>query len=158
VWVHGVDKSFQQKQEAPEDIGKQTKEPLQPVNGCEAEEIARQKAEVENVRRKVEETMRNAGDGTMRKWKARLQNHVDAEARAAKFEAEEKDATSKAEAAEREAKAAKVVLLEATSGLEKVAASEVVHAAWSTVRKAGYEARCAREQAVNAAREARSWG
>jgi hypothetical protein len=158
VWVHGVDKSFQQKQGAPEDIRKQTKEPPQPVDDCEAEEIARGKAEVENVRRKVEEAIRNAADnGTMRSWEAEVRKHVDAEARAAKFEAEAEDAKCKAEAAEREAKAARVVLREATSGLEKVAAGKVVRAASSRASYARDAADCARAQAANAAREAQSW-
>jgi hypothetical protein len=157
VWVHGVDKSFQQKQGAPEDIEKQTEEPPQPVDDCQAEEIAGRKAEVESVRRKVEDAIRNATYSGRRRWEAEVQKHVDAEARAAKFEAQAEDAKCRAEAAEREAEAARVVVLEVTSGLEKAAAGEVVRAACNTASNARYEADCARIEAARAAREARSW-
>jgi hypothetical protein len=158
VWVYGVDKNFQQKQGAPEDIGKQTEEPPQPVDDYQAEEIARRKAEVENVRRKVEEAIRNAADnGTMQKWEAEVQKHVDAEARAAKFEAEAEKQKCKAEAAEREAEAARVVVLEAASGLEKAAASEMLHEACNRARFARDKAVRARAGAESAARQARSW-
>ena len=158
MWVHGVDKNFQQKQGAPGDIGKQTEEPPQPVDDCQAEEIARRKAEVENVRRKVEEEIRQAtNNGNLWRWEANVQKHVDAEARAARFEAEAEDAKCKAEAAEREAEAARVVVLEAASGLEKVAAGEIARLACNTATNARYVADCARTRAANAAREAQSW-
>jgi hypothetical protein len=76
------------------------------MDGCQAEEIAKQKAEVENVRRKVGEAIRNAAGTEMRRLEAEVQKHVDAEARAAKLEAEAEDAKCKAEAKEREADAA----------------------------------------------------
>jgi hypothetical protein len=154
VWVNGVDKGFQQKQGAPEDIGKQTEELSQPMDDCLAEEIARRKAEVENVRRKVEEVMHDAGDRTMTKWKAEVQERADEEERAAELKAKAEVAKCNAEAAEREAEAARVVVLEAVSGLEKAAASEIVRAACSTARRAKLSADNAREAAKMAAKKA----
>jgi hypothetical protein len=128
------------------------------VDDCQAEKIARRKAEIENVRRKVEEEIRKArGSVKMRLWEAEVQKHVDAEARAARFEAEAEDAECEAEAAEREAEAARVVVLEAASRLEKVAAGEVARAACNTSRDARYGAACARDKAAKAAIKARSW-
>jgi hypothetical protein len=54
------DKCFQEKQAGPEDVSKQTEEPPQPVDDCQAEEITRRKAEV--VRSKVEEAIRGLTD------------------------------------------------------------------------------------------------
>jgi membrane protein involved in colicin uptake len=167
VWVNGVDKSFQEKQGAPENIGEQTEEPPQPMDDCQAKEIAMRKAEVENMRRKVEEAMRNADNRTMMKWKAEAKRRAEAEARAAelkaKAEAEAEDAKRKAEAAEREAEAAEreaeavnVVVLEAVSGLEKAAASEVASAASRTASKARYMADGAAD-AAKAAAKATPW-
>jgi len=156
--VNGVDQSFQQKQGTPEDIGKQTEELPQPMDDCQAEEIARRKAEVENVRRKVEEAMRNASNGTMKRWKAKVQERAVDEARAAELEAKAEDAKCGAEAAEHEAEAAGVVVLEAVSGLEKAAASEVARAACRTAGEARHMANDARRAAKDAARTAaRSW-
>jgi hypothetical protein len=156
--VNGVDKDVQEKQGAPEDTSKQTEEPPQPVDDCQAEEIARRKAEVENVRRKVEGVIRNAVyNGAKLRLEAEVRKHADAEARAAKCEAQAEDATCRAEAAEREAVAARVVVLEAAPGLEKAAASEVARAACNTGYNARREADRARVEAARAAREARSW-
>ena len=156
--VNGIDQSFQQKQGAPEDIGKRTKEFPQSMNDCQAEEIARQEAEIENVQRKVEEAIRNANDGKMRKWKTEVQERAVVEARAAEFKAKAEEAKCKAEAAEREAEAARVVVLQTVSGLEKAAASEVARAACSTATSARYWANDARFKAAEAARKAaRSW-
>ena len=152
--MNGVDQSFQQKQGAPEDIGKQTEELPQPMDDCQAEEIARRKAEVENVRRNVEEAMRNATNGTIARWNAEVQERAAEGARVAEFEAQAEDAMCKAEAAEREAEAARVVVLEAVSGLEKAAASEVARAARITASNEGKRAYSAR---LKARRATRSW-
>ena len=153
--MDGVDKSFQQKQGAPESIaGKQTEQPPQPMDDCQAEEIARRKDEVENVRRKVEEAMRTAGAQKRMKWKAEVDKRVAEEVKAAGLEARAKDAESKAEAAEREAEAARVVVLETELGLEKAAASEVAREACATAKSARSEADNATLWAANAARKA----
>ena len=154
MWVVGVDKSFQQKQGAPEDMGKQTEEPPQPMDDCQAEEIARREAEVENVRRKVEEAMRNADNQKMWGWEAEVQQRVNEEARAAELEAKAEDAKRKAEAADREAEATRVVVLEAVSGLEKVVAKEVLREALTTAYNAKNEADTASRLAATAARKA----
>jgi hypothetical protein len=159
MWVNSVDQSFQQKQGVPEDIGKQTEELPQLMDDCEAEEIARRKAEVENVRRKVEEAIRKVDDnGTMWMWKAEVKKRAAEEARAAELEAKAEDAKCKAEAAEREAEAARVVVLEAVPGLEKMAASEVARAACGAARDARFMADNARVEATDAAgTAARLW-
>jgi hypothetical protein len=127
------------------------------MDDCEAEEIARRKAEVENVRRKVEEAMQKANyNGSMWKWEAEAEERAAEEARAAELEAKAEDATCKAEAAEREAEAARVVVLEAVSGLEKAAASEVVRAARKTASEAWHVVDRARAGA-EAARRAALW-
>jgi hypothetical protein len=143
--VNGVDKSFQQKQGAPDDIGKQTEEPPQLMSDSQAEEVARRRAEVENMRRKVEETMRKAGKKTKSRWSAEVQKRVDEdwEARVAELEAEAEDAKCKAEVA-------KFVVLEA-SGLEKAAASDVARAACRTASEARYMVELARVEAEEAA-------
>ena len=150
MWVNEADKRFQKIQGAPEDIDKQTEEP----GDCEAEEIARRKAEVENVRRKVEEAIRNAGYGKMNQWQAEVKRRVDEKARAAELEVKAEDAKCRAEAAGREAEAARVVVLEAVSDLEKAAASETAHAAYKEARDARYWADRAKGEASSAASQA----
>jgi hypothetical protein len=154
VWVDGVDNIFQQKQRAPE----QTEEPPQPMDDFQTEEIARRKAEVENVRRKVEEAMHSADGRTMRKWELQVNERSSEEARAADLEAKAEDAERKAEAAEREAEAARVLVLETVSGIEKAAAGEVSRLANRTAKQARNEADSARAGAAYAAQRAnRSW-
>ena len=119
--MNGADKSLQKIQGAPEAIDEQTEEP----GDFEAEEIARRKAEVENVRRKVERAMRTAGQGTMRQWRTEVEKRVYEKAIAAELGAKAENAKCRAEAAEREAEVARVVVLEAVSELEKAAASEI---------------------------------
>ena len=156
--MNGVDKSFQQKQGAPQDTGKQTKKPPQPMDDCQAEEIARRKAEVENVRRKVGEAIRLADGRTVKRWEALVKERVNEEARVAELKATAEDEKCKAEAAEREAEAAKVVVLEAWSALEKAAASEVVREARKTASDARGRAERARVAAGGTARKAAwSW-
>ena len=141
-------------QQAPEDVDKQTEEP----GDFEAEEIARQKAEVENVRRKVEGLMRAAGQGTMRQWQTEVEKRAVEKTRATELGAKAENAKCMAEAAEREAKAARVVVLEAVTELEKAAASCVARAACSEAKDARYEAVKAKERAsCAAATAARSW-
>ena len=123
--MNGADKSLQKIQAAPEDIDKQTEEP----GDCQAEEIARRKAEVENARLKVEKSMGAAGQGTMSRWQAEVDKRVIEKARATQLEAKAEDAKCRAEAAEREAKAARVVVFEAVLELKKAAASEIARAA-----------------------------
>lgn len=159
MWENGVDECFQQNQGA--------------LGDCQAEKIARQKAkfenarrmteeakrkevenaqrmveeakrkEIENVQHKVKELMRNADRGKMRKWEA----EVEKEARAAELVAKAKAEKCKADAAEREVEAGRVVVLEAVSGLEKAVASEVVDDAVNTARKARLNAKRWEEEA-----------
>jgi hypothetical protein len=160
VWVNGVDKSFQRKQGAPEDIGKQIEEPLPTMDECQAEEKARQEAEIESARRKVEETMRNARftGGMTSRWEAVVRQRVADEEKAAGLKVKAEDAKCKADAAKREAYAATVVALEAAPGLEKAAASEVARVANATSENARYRADETRREAESAARNAaRSW-
>lgn len=90
------------------------------MDDCQAEEMAR-KTNIENVRRQVEEAMRNVNERRMTKWKAGVQERVVKEERAAELKAKAEDAKCKAEAAR--------VVLEAASGLEKAAANDVARAA-----------------------------
>ena len=170
VSENGVDESFQQNRGAPENIGdcqtekiarqkaevenaqRKALEAMQKdvenarlmsaeakrkevENARRMEEEAKRK-EVENVRRKVEDSIRKADREKMQRWEA----EVEREARAAELVAKAKDAKCKADAAESEAAAATVVVLEAVPGLEKAVASEVVSEALSMAKKARREA------------------
>jgi hypothetical protein len=156
VWTNGVDKSFQEKQAAPEDFSEQREELQQPLEDCQAKAITK-RPEIENVRRMVEAAMLKADEGKLMEWKAEAEQRVAEEARAAELEAKAEDAKCKAEAAEREAeaaereaKAARVVVLEAATGLEKAAASEVKRALCSAAKVAKDKAYKARGAAATA--------
>jgi uracil phosphoribosyltransferase len=117
-----------------------TEELQQPLEDRQAKATAKRNPEVENVRRMVEAAILNADQETMMKWKAEADLKTKAE-----------EANCKAEAAEREAEAARVVVLEAATGLEKAAANEVRRATCSA-------AKAARDEARKAARKAaKSW-
>ena len=116
--MNGVDKSFQEKQAAPEDISGQREELQQPLVDRQAKTTTNCKPEVENVRRKVAELILNADEGKMMKWKIEAEKCAAVEAGVSALKAKAEDAKCKAEVAEREADAAEVVVLEAVSGLE----------------------------------------
>src|SRR6266478_6394531 len=118
AWMNRVDKSLQEIQGVPEDVGGRTEELEQPIKDSQAGAKARCKPEVEKVRRMVETAMLNADEGKMMKWKAEAEKRAAEEARVAEFKAKAEEARCKAEAAEAEAEAAKVVILEAATGLE----------------------------------------
>jgi hypothetical protein len=151
--MNGVDKSFQEKQAAPGDRSGQREELQQPLEDRQVKAIAKHKPEVENVRRLVEEAMLNADGGKMMKWKAAAEKYAAGEARVSDLKAKAVDAECKAEAAERKAKAARVVV-EAVSGLEKAAASEVMRAACGAAIVARSEANKAKKAAKKAANQA----
>jgi hypothetical protein len=149
----GVDKNFQEIQAAPEDTSGQREELQQPLEDRQAKATAKRKAEVENVRRIVEEAILNADEGKMMKWKAEAERRAAAEeARVSDLNAKAERANCKAEAAEREAKAARVVMLEAATELEKVVAGEVMHAASGVAKLARGEAKKAKKAAKKGAK------
>jgi colicin import membrane protein len=161
--VNGVDKRFQEKQAAPEDISMQREELQQPLEDCQAKTTTNCKPEVENVRRMVEAAMLNADEGKMMVWKAEAEKRAVQKARAADVEARAEDAKCKAEAAEleaeaamREAEAARVVMLEAATELERAAASEVKDTVRSTARGARDKADNAWKAAALAANRAKA--
>jgi len=133
--MNGLNKNFQEKQAAPEDISGQREELQQSLGGRQAKATATRKPEVENVRHMMEAAMLKADEGKLMEWKAEAEKHAAEKARAAELKAVAEDAKCKAEAAEleaevaeREAEAAKVLELEAATELEKAAESEVRHA------------------------------
>ena len=155
--MNGVDKSFQEKQAASEDISGQREELQQPLEDRQAKTTANCKPEVENVRRMVEALMLNADEGTMTKWKDKAERCAAEEARVSDLKAEAEDAKRTAEAAECEDEAARV-MFEAASGLEKVAAREVMSATHSAAYEATMWANDAHFQAAKAAgAAAQSW-
>jgi hypothetical protein len=86
VWINGIDKGFQEKEEAQEDVDVRTEGLAKVMEDGQAEVMSRYEARVEAVRHMVKEAQRTA--------KAEEMKH-------------------KAEAAEREAEAARVATLEA---------------------------------------------
>jgi hypothetical protein len=153
------DKSFQEKQAAPEDISGHREELQQPSEVRQAKATAKRKPEVENMQRMVEAAMFKADEGKMMKWKADAERHAAEEAKVSDLKAKAEGAECKAEAAERNAEAAKVVMLEAVSGLEKAAANEVRRAACSAATAARGEAKKAKKAAKKAANQAALlWG
>jgi hypothetical protein len=152
--MNGVDKGFQEKQAASEDISGQREELQQPLEDRQAKTTANCEPEVENVRRMVEEAMLNADVGKMTKWKAEAEKCAAEETRVSKLKAKAESAECKAQAAEREAQAARVVMLEAVSGLEKVAAREVMRATRIAASTARSQAHHANDKAAEAAGKA----
>ena len=157
MWINGVDKSFQEKQGAPEDISGQREELQQPLEDRQAKTTANLKPEVENVRRMMEELMLNTDEGTMTRWKDKAERCTAKEARVSALKAIAEDAEYKAEMAEREAEEANI-MFKAVSGLEKVVAREVLHTAQGAATSAKGLANDARYKAAIAAVEAsQSW-
>ncbi len=97
MWTNGVDKSFQEKQAAPEDFSGQREELQQPLEDRQAKATAKQ-AEIENVRRMMEAAMLKADEGKLMEWKTETEKRATEEARAAELEAEAEDAKCKVEA------------------------------------------------------------
>jgi hypothetical protein len=100
VWIHGIDKGFQEKQEAQEDIDVRTERLAQLMEDSQAEVMARYEARVEAVRHMVKEAERKAKAEDMKRKEAA---EHEAEAAKEKLEAEA------AEVARRQAEAARVV-------------------------------------------------
>ena len=149
--MNGVDKSFQEKRAAPEDISGQREELQQPLEDRQAKTTANCKPEVENVRRKVAELILNADEEKMTKWKTEAEKCAAVEARVSALKAKAEDAKCKVEVAELEADAAEVVVLEAVSGLEKAAAREVMRATRSAAQVARARAIKANNALLNGA-------
>lgn len=106
------------------------------------------------MRRMVEAAMLKADEGKKMKWKAEAERHGAEEAKVSDLKTKAESAVRKAEAVEREAEAARVVVLEAVSGLEKAAANEVRRAICSTAKTARGEANKAKKAAKKAANQA----
>ena len=156
--MNGVDKNFQEKQAAPEDISEQREELHQPLEDRQAKVTAKRRPEVENMRRIVEEAMLNADEGKMAKWKAEAEKSAAEEARVSDLKAKAEEAECRAVATEREAEAARIVMLEAATELEKAVASEVRRVASGAAKLARDEANKAKKAATKAAnRAAQLW-
>jgi hypothetical protein len=145
----GINKNFQEIQAAPEDISGQREELQQPSEGRRAKATAKRNLEIENAWRIVEEAMLNADEGKIMKWKAEAEKSAAEEARVSDLKAK----AEWADKTEREAEAARVVMLEAATELEKVVAGEVMRAASSVAKLARGEANKARGE-VNKAKKA----
>ena len=157
MWINGVDKSFQEKQAASEDISGQREELQQPLEDRQAKTTANFKPEVENVRRMMEELMLNTDEGTMTRWKDKAERCTAKEARVSDLKAAAEDAKYKAEAAEREAEEANT-MFGAVSGLEKVVAREVLRTAQGAATSARRLANDANYRVARAAGDvARFW-
>jgi hypothetical protein len=87
VWIHGIDKGFQEKQEAQEDIDVRTERLAQLMEDSQAEATARYEARVEAVRHMVKEAERKAKAEDMRRRAGAAERQAEAE-RVAKLEAE----------------------------------------------------------------------
>jgi hypothetical protein len=122
-----------------------TEEPAQPIENSQAEETARCKPEVEKLWRRVEEAMREVEEEEMMERKAKEAKREAWEARLAQLNAEAED---KAEAAECEAEATRVLILQAVTEPEKTAARKVYGEACAAAKSARWAASRAAMQEV----------
>ena len=159
MWI-AVDKCFQGKQEAPEEIGGQTEELEQPMADNQAEATAKFKPRVENVwqgsifeatnegkvkgwiaeggeaeKRAAEEAtvakLKAQAEEALRKMEAEAEKRAAEEATVAELKAQAGEARCKAEALEREAMAAR-----AQAKRAKMAANQAVAAAAKSAKSA----------------------